>query len=319
MKRISIVKNFWKWLALSILLIVLGMWSFVKHHRLSIEFTGGIDTTISGQQNVNAEKLEEVLSKFDADVTVEFDWTDTELLIVPKKLWDSKPVEVWDLARSYLLQQKYITGDTDIKSTSFIGPSIGEYMKWAAITALIWGVVLMGIYILIVFAGVREYFSPWIFSLVTILTLLHDVIVAAGGYGVLMVFDKMVMIDSIFVMAILTVLWYSINDTIVIFDRLRENIIKYHDKIKKWTKKLSEVFDESLYQTMRRSLGTSISTFVVVAAMWAIGTEVLKEFSFVIMIGIVAGTYSSIFIAAPMAYRINKAIQKKSTKIQLKK
>ena len=129
-----------------------------------------------------------------------------------------------------------------------------------------------------------------------------------------MMFDKMTMIDSVFVMAILTVLGYSINDTIVIFDRLRENIVKYNEKIKKGTKKLYEVFDESLYQTMRRSLGTSISTFVVVASMWAIGTEVLKEFSFVIMIGIIAGTYSSIFIAAPMAYRINKAIQKKEIK-----
>ena len=314
MKRISIVKNFKIWVMLSVLMLVAWVFSLVKYHRLSIEFTGGIDTTIAGQQNVSEEELEWILSKFEADVTIEFDGTDTEILIVPKKLGDNKPVEVWDIANNYLLQEKYIAWDKDIKSTSFIWPSIGEYMKKAAVTAIIWGVLLMGIYILVVFAGVREYFSPWIFSLVTVITLMHDVVIAAGWYGVMMMFDNMASIDSIFVMAVLTVLGYSINDTIVIFDRLRENIIKYNEKIKKWTKKLSEVFDESLYQTMRRSLGTSISTFVVVAAMWLIGTEVLKEFSFVIMVGIVAGTYSSIFIAAPMAYRINKWIQKKEKK-----
>jgi preprotein translocase subunit SecF len=90
----------------------------------------------------------------------------------------------------------------------------------------------MAIYILVAFIGVREYFAPWIFAVVTILTLAHDVIMAAGGYGIRMMFNQSVVVNTIFVMAILTVLGYSINDTIIIFDRIRENIIKYHDQVR---------------------------------------------------------------------------------------
>lgn len=312
-KRMSIVKHFGMWVLISSFLIAIGMYSFFKFNRLSIEFTWGIDTTIEWQHDISEEKLEELLSTYDAAVTVAYDEGDTELLVVPRNLGDEKSADVWNMVNDYLLDNGYIKGDENIKSTSFIWPSIGDYMTKAAKTAIIWGLALMGIYILIVFVWVREYFSPWIFSLVTVITLLHDVIIAAGGFGILMHFDTTIMIDSVFVMAILTVLGYSINDTIVIFDRLRENMMKYNEQIKKGTKDLIDVFDESLYQTIRRSLGTSISTFVVVFVMWMLGTDVLQSFAFVIMIGIIAGTYSSIFIAAPMAYWINKGIQNTSS------
>jgi len=106
-------------------------------------------------------------------------------------------------------------------------------MKHAAKLALFWGIIIMAIYILIAFVSIREYFKPWIFSLVTVLTLLHDVIMAAGLYGLRMYFNPLVVIDTVFVMAILTVLGYSVNDTIIIFDRVRENMEKYADKISK--------------------------------------------------------------------------------------
>jgi len=184
-------------------------------------------------------------------------------------------------------------------------------MKSVAKQALIWGIVIMAIYILIAFVGVREYFQPWIFSLVTVLTLMHDVIMAAGGYGIRMHFNPLVVVDTVFVMAILTVLGYSINDTIIIFDRVRENIIKYSSQLREGQKKLYEVFDESLYQTMRRSIFTSLSTLLVVACMYIFGNQVFKDFSFVILVGVIFGTYSSIFLAAPGAYRINRLLTKK--------
>ena len=84
--------------------------------------------------------------------------------------------------KDWLKAKGYIKSNDDIISTSFVGPTVGEYMKSAAKQALIWGIVIMAIYILIAFVGVREYFQPWIFSLVTVLTLMHDVIMAAGGY-----------------------------------------------------------------------------------------------------------------------------------------
>ena len=310
-ERLSIVKNFWIWLLVSIVVIFVGMYSFFLNFRKSIEFTGWIKVVIEWNQNIDKVKVKNLLKEFEADIEILSENNNTELLIVPTKLNNKKPSDVWDKLHNWLKDKWYIKSDKNIISTSFIGPTIWEYMTKAAKWWIIWWLIIMAVYILIAFVWVREYFSPWIFSLVTVLTLAHDVIAAAGWYGVLMHFDKLVMVDSVFVMAILTILWYSINDTIVIFDRIRENLIIYNDRIQKGTIKIYEVFDKSLYQTMRRSLGTSISTFLVVFAMWYFGSEVLKDFSFTIMVWIVAWTYSSIFIAAPGAYRINRIINKK--------
>jgi preprotein translocase SecF subunit len=114
-----------------------------------------------------------------------------------------------------------------------------------------------------------------------------------------MALNSTIQIDTIFIISILTVMWYSINDTIVIFDRIREN---YGKLWWKEYKSLLEVFEKSLWQTMRRSILTSLSTLFVIISMFIFGTWALQTFAFTLWIGIVAGTYSSIFIAAPLAY-----------------
>ena len=310
-KKLSIVKNFIYFLAFSLILIAGSIYAFVSNLKWSIEFTGGIKMTIAGEHKIDVKDFENTFKQDRLTLKYIFNQWNTDLEI--RSLYTNVKYnnEMLKKIKKWLIQKGYIKLNSDVISTSFVWPTVGSYMKSAAKQALIWGIIIMAIYILVAFVGVREYFKPWIFSLVTVLTLMHDVIMAAGWYGIRMHFNSLIVVDTIFVMAVLTVLGYSVNDTIIIFDRVRENIKKYSEDVKRWNKKLYEIFDESLYQTMRRSLFTSLSTLLVVACMYYFGNQLLKDFSFVILVGVIFGTYSSIFLAAPCAYRINRILTKK--------
>ena len=126
-----------------------------------------------------------------------------------------------------------------------------------------------------------------------------------------MAINGTVHVDTIFVLAILTIMGYSINDTIIVFDRIRENMKAHGQQLSSKKITYEKIFDDSIRQTMRRTLGTSLSTFLVVICMRVFGTGIMKTFSFIIGIGLIAGTLSSIFIAAPFAYVVIRYIQKK--------
>jgi len=123
--------------------------------------------------------------------------------------------------------------------------------------------------------------------------------------------NSAVQVDLIFVIAILTIMGYSINDTIIIFDRIRENMKLHGGQLTSKKLTYEKLFDDSIRQTMRRTLGTSSATILVVICMRVFGTGIMKTFAFIIGLGIVAGTFSSIFIGASFAYVIIKYIQKK--------
>ena len=215
---------------------------------------------------------------------------------------DAKVSEVTDTVKQTLLTTNTIASLDNILESSITWPSIGEYITKTAKNALIWGIILMAFYILFAFAWMRDLISPLLLGVVTIITMVFDVSVAAGAYGLLMKLNAAVQIDTIFIIALLTVLWYSVNDTIVIFDRIRENFVEKKKAIDEWRLTREEVFEMSLRQTMRRSLATSISTLLVVVAMYFFGTWILKMFAFTLGMWVIAGTYSSIFLAAPFAY-----------------
>jgi len=172
-------------------------------------------------------------------------------------------------------------------------------MQKAAKNALIVGLILMAIYMLFSFSGIRKEISPTLLAVIVIVTMIFDVAIPAGAYGLWMSINPTISIDTVFIIAILTTMGYSINDTIIIFDRIRENI-----KNKAGQKEVlfGKIFEQSIRQTMKRSLMTSGSTFVIVLIMFILGTGIIKQFAFTIGIGVIAGSYSSIFIAAPLAY-----------------
>ena len=310
-KAFSIISKAPIFLVASLGLMILAWLLFFSNMRYSIQFTGGVEAVVKNtiDTNVVVPALTEALeSKGYDDFSVEIgekDGFDSVLVQIDIES-DEKTTEVNQTVSTTLLETKTIESvENDILETVAIGPSIGTYIKKSAKNALLFGIILMAVYILFAFSGMRALISPTLLAGVTIVTMLFDVSVAAGAYGFLMWSNPVVQIDTIFIIALLTVLGYSVNDTIVIFDRIRENFIDKHVQVEKGQLTREEVFEMSLWQTMRRSLATSISTLIVVIAMYIFGTGILRMFAFTLGLGVIAGTYSSIFLAAPFAYLLS--------------
>lgn len=303
----SIIDRSWLWIIWGLTVMVLGIILFFMHMRFSIQFTWGVEMVVDtvAISDSAASSLEN---------TLQSEWLTNDPVTVwekdgfPSILIQTRLESEWQIdsitstIQDTLVAQWVISWDQDILELSIIWPSIGDYIKQSAQSALIWGIVAMAIYVLIAFASMRRLVSPFMLGVITIVTMLFDVALPAGAYGILMSMNPVVQIDTVFIIALLTVMWYSVNDTIIIFDRVRENINEKREKYEEWEISSKEIFETSIWQTMKRSIGTSLSTLVVVLAMYLFGTWVLKTFAFTLGIWVIAGTYSSIFLAAPMAY-----------------
>jgi len=283
--------------------LLVASWAiFFSQMRFSEEFTGWVKITIVN--TVDATKLKQDITTFLAknnykNSIVSIETTkNTDVSIKTKVETDEKVNTLSKEIKTLLLDGKYITSTNDIVSQSITGPSVGDYMQKSAKNALIIGLLLMALYMMFSFAGIRKVISPAILAGVTIATMVFDVSIPAGAYGLLMWFNSTVNIDTVFIIAVLTNMGYSINDTIIIFDRIRENLQHSHDKNTVY----GNVFDASLRETMRRSFGTVMATLLVIGAMFFLWSGAVKDFAFTIGIGVIAGSYSSIFISAPLAY-----------------
>ncbi len=301
-KKFSIIKRSYFWLALGGTLLVAAWAVFFSQMRFSEEFTGGVKISIAG--SADQVKLKQDVEKYliannykNSIVSVE-KWATLDLSIKTKVETDEKVNTLSTQIKTMLLDGKYITSPADIVSQSITGPSVGDYMQKSAKNALVVGLLLMAVYMMFSFAGIRKVISPAVLAGVTIATMIFDVSIPAGAYGLLMYFNSTVNIDTVFIIAVLTNMGYSINDTIIIFDRIRENLQRSNGKNTVY----GNVFDASLRETMRRSFGTVMAMLVVIIAMFVLGSGAVKDFAFTIGIGVLAGSYSSIFIAAPLAY-----------------
>ena len=288
--NLHIIRNIKYYLSVSIILVVLSIVVFfAKGLNYGIDFTGGNlfqlkynDKKITLTEiNENLDKLSEKLPQVNSNSRkVQISEDGTVILRVPElKEEDKKEV----------LNSLQELGAFNLDKEDKVGASIGDDLKKSAIYSLGIGAILIVLYITL-----RFEFS---FAIGGILSLLHDIIIAVG-FIALMGYE----VDTPFIAAILTILGYSINDTIVIYDRIRENLKRRHNK--NWT--LEDCMDESVNQTAIRSLNTSITTLFSVIALLIFGGASLKTFIMTLLIGILAGTYSSIFIATPIVYLLNK-------------
>ena len=288
--NLHIIRNIKYYLSVSIILVVLSIVVFfAKGLNYGIDFTGGNlfqlkynDKKITLTEiNENLDKLSEKLPQVNSNSRkVQISEDGTVILRVPElKEEDKKEV----------LNSLQELGAFNLDKEDKVGASIGDDLKKSAIYSLGIGAILIVLYITL-----RFEFS---FAIGGILSLLHDIIIAVG-FIALMGYE----VDTPFIAAILTILGYSINDTIVIYDRIRENLKRRHTK--NWT--LEDCMDESVNQTAIRSLNTSITTLFSVIALLIFGGASLKTFIMTLLIGILAGTYSSIFIATPIVYLLNK-------------
>ena len=288
--NLHIIRNIKYYLSVSIVLVVLSIVVFfAKGLNYGIDFTGGNlfqlkynDKKITLTEiNENLDKLSEKLPQVNSNSRkVQISEDGTVILRVPELKEEDKKV---------VLNSLQELGAFNLDKEDKVGASIGDDLKKSAIYSLGIGAILIVLYITL-----RFEFS---FAIGGILSLLHDIIIAVG-FIALMGYE----VDTPFIAAILTILGYSINDTIVIYDRIRENLKRRHTK--NWT--LEDCMDESVNQTAIRSLNTSITTLFSVIALLIFGGASLKTFIMTLLIGILAGTYSSIFIATPIVYILNK-------------
>lgn len=198
---------------------------------------------------------------------------------------DALKAEYATVEGATISQQKYVN----------IGASFGQYIKDSAYLTLTLAVIVISIYIMYAFWGSIPGMASWPFAMVTGLSLLHDVVVAFGLYVLTSAFLPEFKIDTFFITAMLTVLGYSINDTIVIMDRVRAQLKDSKQK----NMPLEKIVDAAIHGTMRRSLFTSLTVLIVLVMMFFFGPDAIRGFTLALIFGTIVGTYSSIFLAAP--------------------
>ncbi len=253
--------------------------------RLGIDFTGGALLEYRFEKSPNSEELKKEISKTVEVRQITISGDDTYLI-------RTKPIEQENLNElKKNLSEKF--GFFEEKRTENVGPVIGREITNKALLALCIASLAIVLYISISFRKVPKPASSLRFGICAIVALLHDILLVIGIFAVLGKFLA-VEVDALFVTALLTVIGFSVHDTIVVFDRIRENLLKNINK------QFSEVANISIVQTLGRSLNTSLTVIFVLLALLLFGGETLKWFVVALLVGIVSGTYSSIFNATAL-------------------
>ncbi len=261
--------------------------------NFGIEFTGGSMLQVSyDEENVPSfNEVQEIVRSVDPERSFVVQETGEEGYIIRTETLDEDE-------RVELLQALSFNGfEANEERFSSIGPSIGAELANKALVAIILVVTAIILFIAYVFRRVSQPVSSWRYGITAIVALFFDIIVPVGLFAVLgHLFGAE--IDVLFVTALLAILGFSVNDTIVVFDRIRENLrINKEFRI---DKSFSRTVGESLEQTFVRSINTSLTTLFVLVTLFFVGPEVTQWFALVLMTGVVAGTYSSLFLASPI-------------------
>lgn len=186
---------------------------------------------------------------------------------------------------------------------SAIGPTVGSQLATNAIWGILAVVIAIILFVTFAFRKVSEPVSSWVYGSTAIVALIHDILLPAGVFAILGHLMG-AQVDLLFVMALLAILGFSVNDTIVVFDRIRENLREGYEGSEEDT--FEETVGLSLQQTYARSINTSLTTLIVLAALYLLGGESTRLFSLTLLIGVIAGTYSSIFLASPLLVKIRQ-------------
>lgn len=277
-------------IGLAIVLVVASFGLMAKFGiRQGVDFTGGtvIETSYIGASPSSID----VAALKKADIRTYQTGTSTYKFISTKSYDVMKP-----LVSQALTQGTYKYEETQINT---VGPTLGQELKQKAGIAIVAVVLAILAFIAFAFREVSEPVSSWKYGVIAMVTLLHDIIVPTGVYVLLSYFYG-AEVDTLFVISLLTILGISISDKIVVFDRIRENL-----KAGK-TKNFNEVVGMSLKQTFTRSINTSVTVVLALTALYFYGPVTTKFFSLTLIIGMIVGTYSSIFVASPLLTVWNK-------------
>lgn len=285
---------------LSVLLVMLSLGViFTKGFNFGLDFTGGTSIQVRFTDTVNTGDVRNALRTVNLqDSVIQEIGTDKREYEIRVSLKKGKSEEIYAKVKK-ALDEKF-KGKYEIRKMDYIGAVVGEELRKASVYSIIAVLVAVLIY-------VSYRFEP-VFSLGAVIPLFHDAIITLGIFALLGIEVNLAVIA-----AILTVLGYSLNDTIIIFDRIRENI-KIRGK-----KNLQLLVNQSINENLARTVITSGTTLFSVLALYLFGGESLKGFSLALLIGIVFGTYSSIYVASPIIIDIERVLRKKSSESKKEK
>ncbi|MDE0986661.1 MAG: protein translocase subunit SecDF [Schleiferiaceae bacterium] len=303
--------------AISTVVIIIGLGSlFTNGLNLGVDFVGGRSFQVRFDQPVEVSDISESLSATLVDgegnsfkpvvktlgesnqviITTNYriDETGTQ---VDQDIEDKLFAGVSSFFAEQIAREDFFTDATEeaigLVGSRVVGPTIADDIKTGAIYSILFSLIVVFLYILL-------RFRKWQFSLGAVVALLHDVLFVLGAFSIadgLLPFQLEV--DQAFIAAILTVIGYSLNDTVVVFDRIRENLGGR-------TKNLTALVNKSLNQTLSRTFNTSLTTFFVLLVIFLFGGEVIRGFMFALLLGVIVGTYSSLFIATPVMFDSSK-------------
>ncbi len=293
----NFVGSRFKFYTISSVLIVAGLISiFTKGFTLGVDFKGGWTYVVEFDKAMDQNEIREKLTApFENAPEVKTYGNDHKYKITTTYLINETGANTSDLVESKLNEGLNALGaKTTILSSAKVGPTIANDIKVASIWAAIIALIGIGLYILI-------RFRKWQYALGAIIALMHDVLIMLGLYSI---FDGIMPfpmeVDQNFIAAILTIIGFSINDTVVVFDRVRENLANHK------TEEQSLVINKALNITLSRTVITSVTVFLVAMVLFIFGGEIIKGFTFALIVGILFGTYSSVAIATPIVIDFDK-------------
>src|SRR3990167_2537212 len=277
--------------AISLLVIIPGIISLALFGlRPSIDFTGGTLLELQGpalKNQTDIEKIKETIQHGQVEVaSIQPTGSGTYLFSNKAITTSQKDKILADI-------NKQLPGTKDIRFET-VGPTVGKELTIKAVQSVALASVAIVLYIAYAFRQVPKPYSPWKFGVAAVVALLHDVLVVVGIFSILGHLFA-VEIDALFVTALLTIIGFSVHDTIVVFDRILENLQKYSGK-----QNFEQIVNESLLETLGRSLTTSLTVLFTLLALILFGGQSIRWFVVALFVGVFSGTYSSIFNAAPL-------------------
>lgn len=288
----NVIKNKKIYYTISLGIIIFGMiMMIINGLNYGIDFTGGTSVQIKIGKMITVDEARKIVDEYDKEASiVHIGANKDEIMIRSKKDFTNDEINqiIDKFAKEYDIEEK------EFQSEKF-GPFMGKEIKKKALLSSFIAVIGMLIYI--------SWRFEFKFAIAAIIALLHDVLITLSIYAIFRI-----PVNSAFIAAILTILGYSINDTIVIFDRIREEL-KLNPR-----KPLEEIINESIRKSLTRTINTSLTTLVAVLILYIVGVEDVKVLALPLIFGIVSGTYSSLFIASPIWYGLKNREKLKTKK-----
>ncbi|MDO8589723.1 MAG: protein translocase subunit SecF [bacterium] len=273
--------------AISGLLLAVSLWAmYVFGFNTSIDFKGGTLTEVKFSERPAQNEVESKIGALNLGGISIRPSGDANYAIRTRELTTEE--------RQALIE---VLGSAVVERQNTIGPVAGRELKDKAVKAILVVILMIVLFITFAFRKVSQPVSSWKYGLATIVALAHDIIIPTGAF-VLLGHYMGAEIDLLFVTGLLAILGYSVHDTIVVFDRVRENL-----RISKETNTHEDfevIVGKSVTQTFGRSINTSLTIFITLLALFLIGSPATKDFALLLIIGVIAGTYSSIFVASPL-------------------